>query len=363
LDKIQWEVIKVFMAGLVALAAGSFAHPTEGWIIGSLFATSVVGVLYVASFRAKRHHLHATLVQDSELAQFLRPDEKRNFHALFSSTWTLFVGTCALTDTVVFSYSSVVSNTGLQVGLGVALLLMFLCYRGGRSPRSSSSLDAPRTSSASAALMPEADAIALHLSLSTQREGTSYFSGFMHALAEARGATARDTSTGQKLPDSVGKHGSWLGAVGYFALLDQIGKCFKPRGAPRVRGNAIRQALKHFSSLRDQEIDALYALRCAFAHDYSLINVKPKQASLTHIFAVGQGAMPSVPSLPAKRWNGSLTGVDPSCQTVVSLEAFGDLVEDVVNQVRGAASRGDLEILLPGGSDELVRRYFFSARV
>ena len=215
----------------------------------------------------------------------------------------------------------------------------------------------------SATLMPEADAIAQHLQLYAQRDGTLVFSGFMHALQEARRATARDTSSGQKLPDSVGKHGSWLGAVGYFVLLDQIGKCFKPRGVARVRGSAIRQALKHFSRLGDPEIDALYALRCAFAHDYSLINVNAQEPSLTHVFAVGQGATPTVVSLPATRWNGDLAAPGSHCQTVVSLEAFGDLVEDVVARLRDAAARGDLEILLPEGSDELVRRYLFSAHV
>src|SRR4030042_2665488 len=108
----------------------------------------------------------------------------------------------------------------------------------------------------SATLMPEADAIAQHLQLYAQQDGTLVFSGFMHALQEARRATERDTSTGQKLPNSVGKHGSWLGAVGYFALLDQIGKCFKPRGVARVRGNPIRQGLQKFSRLCAPASDA-----------------------------------------------------------------------------------------------------------
>ncbi len=215
----------------------------------------------------------------------------------------------------------------------------------------------------SATLMPEAEALRHYLQLHAQQQGTLFFSGFMHALREARNATARDPVSGQKLPGSEGKHGSWLGAVGYFALLDQIGKCVKLRSVARERANAITQALKHFSTLGSHEIDALYALRCAFAHDYSLINVNAGMPSLTHVFAVGQGATPAVVSLPATRWNGDLTAIGPTCQTVVSLEAFGDLVETIVTKLHQSAASNDLEILLPDGPDELVRRYMFSADV
>ncbi len=211
----------------------------------------------------------------------------------------------------------------------------------------------------SATIMSEAAAIAQHLQLHVAKGGTLYFSGFMHALAEARRATSRDVASGRKLPESHGKHGSWLGAVGYFALLDQIGKCFRPRGSRRVAGKPIAQALRHFSDLSAAEIDALYALRCAFAHDYSLINVHAKQ-SLQHAFIVGQGTG-CVVALPSKSWNGDLTARDRSCTTQVSLEAVGDLVEDVVGRLRDAASRGKLEVALPGGADELVHRYLFAA--
>lgn len=208
--------------------------------------------------------------------------------------------------------------------------------------------------------MPEKRAIAMHLSYSPPQDGVHLFSGFAHALREARQMTSRDPDSGQK---REGVKGSWLGAVGYLILLDQIGKCFKPKNVLRAAGTSIEQALQHFTQLTTLEIKALYALRCAFAHDYSLQNISRKDPTLTHRFAVRVGGTAKVVSLPSKPWNGDLKTVGTETQTTVSLEALGDLVEEIVVRLCDLASRDELEILLEGGSDELLRRYYVFARV
>jgi hypothetical protein len=206
-------------------------------------------------------------------------------------------------------------------------------------------------------VMPEAQAVELFLKFHTPHGGVHIFSGFVHALKEARSETGRDTQSGTKLPSS---HGSWLGAVGYFALLDQVGKCFKPRNMTQRTGNAIQQALGHFTNLSANEIDALYALRCAFAHDYSLYNINQKNPTMMHNFIVGQGASPLM-TMARVPWNGDLQNQVADCKTSVSLEAFADVVEQVVQQIIACSQSNNLEILLPGGSDELVRRYMFAS--
>lgn len=56
-------------------------------------------------------------------------------------------------------------------------------------------------------------------------------SAFCAALRDARKFTGRNLDTGGKLSEpSCGDHGSWLGAIGYMTLIDQIGSCFKPKG-------------------------------------------------------------------------------------------------------------------------------------
>jgi hypothetical protein len=183
----------------------------------------------------------------------------------------------------------------------------------------------------------------------------NHFSGFMGAIRDARQMTGRVPDTGAKI-DGQG-HGSWLGAIGYLALLDQIGSCFKQKNTETLSGNAINRALGYFTGLIQAEIDAIYALRCAFAHDYSLYNTHTRQ-SLQHCFIVweGQGPLVRFPTVP---WDGDYNNLSPDRMTHINLEVLGDLVEDVYRRLVQLSQVDALEIILIGGADELVRRYSF----
>ncbi len=207
-------------------------------------------------------------------------------------------------------------------------------------------------------LMPAHLALQLHFE-NIRSEGEIYFfSGFMAALRGARGLTARDLVTGEK---TEGDHGNWLGAIGYLILLDQIGKCFKPLAIEKVPdGNPISVALKLFSTLEPLEIDAIYALRCSFAHDFSLSNIpKSGKKSLYHFFLVHQGADGPLIRLPKESWDGNQENKNQSNQTAINLELLGDLVDNICIQLKDLAHRGEIETILPGGTDELIQRYSF----
>jgi hypothetical protein len=187
----------------------------------------------------------------------------------------------------------------------------------------------------------------------------SRISCFVAAIRDAREFTGRVPDTGAKLPG--GNHGCWLGALGYMALLDQVGSCLKPKDK-NEDGNEIKKSLKYFSSLRDPEIEAIYALRCAFAHNYSLVNVNRRRQARQHVFTLCQGDTASLVGLPRVPWRGAFDAVNADNRTVVNLEAFGDLVESVRISACEQATRDNLEITLAGGVDELLVRYFFIVR-
>jgi hypothetical protein len=208
-------------------------------------------------------------------------------------------------------------------------------------------------------LMAEEEAIQRHLTFPPPSNNIQYFSGFVAALRDARQVNGRDLETGAKIPSAP--RAIWLGAIGYLALLDQIGSCFKPKPSRIEQGNAINKALKYFSSLTENAIDALYALRCAFAHDYSLHNIPKdkKKLSLQHHFTVDVGSRPLI-TFPKVQWDGDYNNKNSNNVTIINLEAFGDLVESIYQELLKLAQAKQLEITLQGGSDELVRRYFFS---
>ena len=171
--------------------------------------------------------------------------------------------------------------------------------------------------------MPENDAIYSHLTNISQQQNIIYFSGFVAALRDARKFTKRSQDTGQKLvDDNCGNHGSWLGAIGYLSLLDQIGKCFKPRATLAINDNSISKALKYYTNLSNQEIDAIYALRNAFAHDYSLFNINNNNPSYTHHFTVIQSGR-TIVRLPLNQWNGIHLNRTNNNLTIINLEILG----------------------------------------
>ncbi len=180
-------------------------------------------------------------------------------------------------------------------------------------------------------------------------------SALVRALGNVRKETGRDHN-GNKVAGQ--NHGSWLGAIGYMAILDQIGKCFRPRNRiPLYDLNSIQRALRYFTRLGSLKINAIYALRCAFTHDYSLYNQNRKDPTLQHRFTVTQGTEPPLVKLPKVPWDGDILNRKDSNQTVINLEKFGDLVEEICKRLISLHNRRKLEISLKGGADELNQRY------
>jgi hypothetical protein len=113
-------------------------------------------------------------------------------------------------------------------------------------------------------------AIERHLYECEPAAGMKYQSSLIAILGDARGAANRD-GEGRVKPNKRSQ--SWLGATAYLIMLDQVGKVFKVNGAPDTFDHPIGLAISHFTPIQDEAIiEALYALRCALAHDYSLFN-------------------------------------------------------------------------------------------
>lgn len=209
--------------------------------------------------------------------------------------------------------------------------------------------------------MPESNAIAAHLSdsppvnLSDGRK-LKIISGFAACLKDTRVSTGRDPQSGIVINPQ--KAGSWLGNIGYMILLDQIGACFKPKSKQLVKGNSIMQALGHFTTLSNDEKNIIYALRCALAHDYSLYNINDKEPKLTHNFALTKGSGVLI-RIPTTRWGGDYQNRNANNQTLVDLQELGDLVEKICKDLFGLANEDELEVILAGGTDELIQRYTF----
>lgn len=175
------------------------------------------------------------------------------------------------------------------------------------------------------------------------RKGSVEFkSPYIAALIDARLATGRNKKTGKKLKKS---HGSWVGTLGYMALLDHLGKIIRPKETKRNytgKNNFIR-ALMVFTDLKNVEIDSLYALRCSFAHDYSLYNIPDnKKDSLVHLFKVKQGEGGELVVFPKKTWSEDFNDIS---ETVINIELLGDLVERIHKNIIKGIHSNEVEFL------------------
>lgn len=204
--------------------------------------------------------------------------------------------------------------------------------------------------------MNEQDLLIQHLNSEPEIiDGHIVFSGFTAALRDARGATGRNLVTGIIVKPELTC--SWLGAVGYLILLDQIGTCFKPHGDAVVEGNTINRALSYFTDLSTSDRNALYALRCAFAHDYSLVNENPHSQVRTHHFMILSDQNFPVVKHPLQSWNGDYALRTKSNATIVNVRELGEVVERVYRKLIDLAKSGNLQVILPGGFTELMSRY------
>ena len=197
-------------------------------------------------------------------------------------------------------------------------------------------------------------------------------------LRDARGATSRDLDTGELLPDGdrssgqlAADRGHWLGAVGYMLMLDQLGTAVKltdvregnaiARAMPPAKrnqkkarrtpkANAFKLTLYRFSDVTDDEGHALWALRNAFAHDYSLMNKPTHRFMLTDV--LGRVVEPAT-----NKWNGKVGDTDDT-DTTVGLVDFGDLCEQIHRQVLDEHKKGNLAMAIP--ESEMKERCFFN---
>jgi hypothetical protein len=213
------------------------------------------------------------------------------------------------------------------------------------------------------ATMPRDPAIAIEWYLHgyVKQDGWVHASSFRALLRDARGATGRDRDDGRVVE---GEHSpSWLGALGYLVLLDQLGGALRTRDAEESPSeNAFFTGLRVFApEVTEEDRWALYALRCSLAHHYTLHNPHG-DPRLRHYFTLDpeRGApLVSIPP-PDQRWNGRVDEGRQGEATVVGLRTLGDLLESIVARLENTPLE-ELRIApCVGGPADLLTRYSFN---
>jgi hypothetical protein len=123
----------------------------------------------------------------------------------------------------------------------------------------------------------------------------------------------------------------------------------------------IMKALFYFTDLCEKEVEAIYALRNAFHHDFSLLNLdeQHRRPKYIHHFQVNAHPTNHIIRLPSTQWDGDINNRNNENATYVNLQALGDLVEKIYAELIKLEAKGELILELAGGETELKARYIF----
>lgn len=198
--------------------------------------------------------------------------------------------------------------------------------------------------------------------------GLKRYSSLVAGLSDCRLCVGRNIS-GVYDGKNNGNPGNWLGTIGYFTILDQIGSCFKSKVNENVydERNSIKRAIKEFGfdivDNNEKYLDALVSLRNSFTHDFNLLNIPRdlKNVSQIHKFTVMADISSKwIVKLPKETWNMNVIGKDfnkTSDTTYINLYAFMEMVEEIYRRICLLAEDGNVELIEP--IEYLLNKYSF----
>lgn len=153
----------------------------------------------------------------------------------------------------------------------------------------------------------------------------------------------------------------FLPLMGGFAILDQIGECYKPKGMSLCRDpnyNGIKKALFYFGGYgeNDEETKALYAFRNSIMHDCSFVSHSPRDPTRNYWFRF-QDDINGCVQLGSEPWNGDYSSCSDKNITLVSRTNFRTLVHNLIRDLSNLHSSNQLDITLSGGANAIRSRY------
>lgn len=179
--------------------------------------------------------------------------------------------------------------------------------------------------------------------------GVTTISCFRAAIRDARQLSGRNVDTGALRPRLRRGKAIWPGTLVYLVTVDQVGQVISMRRRLPTH-EPFMDALDDFAPtlpVRDRHM--LYALRCAFAHEFGLVNEgRGKHAAVRqHLFQLHEAGERKLVIYPKRVWNGRF-GARANTKTGtthVNITEVARVVEEVVATIESAATAGHLRLL------------------
>ena len=137
------------------------------------------------------------------------------------------------------------------------------------------------------------------------------------------------------------------GLAMYLIAIDCIGCLFENSTiTPKIENNnSIIRALKSFSSLDDERIEAVKDLRNTLAHNFGLATESKGGAKKTmHKFTLSFSDKAEAIKLPKKDWDGDYDDKKQRRSTIIGVSSFCDLTESIIANVYSCYESGSLKL-------------------
>jgi hypothetical protein len=146
-----------------------------------------------------------------------------------------------------------------------------------------------------------------------------------------------------------------------FAILDQIGECYKPKNSPIYpdpKGSGIKKALYYFAGRQpnDNESKALYAFRNGIMHDCSFVSHDKHRSDIHYWFRFCESISCYV-EVASTPWDGVPSSRSDHNITLINRNLLLDLAHNVIQKLNTLFTKGELEVTIPGGAATIADNY------
>ncbi|MDB9436448.1 hypothetical protein PN450_06445 [Dolichospermum lemmermannii CS-548] len=171
------------------------------------------------------------------------------------------------------------------------------------------------------------------------------------------------------------KFKSFLPFMAAFAILDQIGKCYKnseeKENHAKTKGySSIQKALYYFGDIEDdQTLRELCLFRNGIIHDASLFfsekikregdNEKKDYYCYYYCFRYSDDdKRQNLIDFPEEKWDGNFDSISPKNITNINRRVLLNKTSDIIRKLSKINESNELKISLPEKEKELIKRYF-----
>jgi hypothetical protein len=184
-----------------------------------------------------------------------------------------------------------------------------------------------------------------------------HISTFRAAVRDARQLCGRDVDTGAIVGEPTAL---WPASLTYLVLLEQIGKVIRPTWSKRRKPSRdLRAALGEWhSGLNQTDLDMLYALRCAFGHEFAMANENANHPTLQHRFELHDAGERTLVKYNGQ-WNGVYGAGAVGGPTAVNLRELAEVVEAVVVDIERSVAARDVRLIDGVDLEMVLNRWGF----